>query len=74
MGALAGNGGKASGKFPPAKAARSADSALGNSSRPPCSYAAVFDGHSAADAADMAAKRLHVLLAGELGASDRCSI
>lgn len=37
-----------------------------------CSYAAVFDGHSAADAADMAAKRLHVLLTGELRALDRC--
>lgn len=40
-----------------------------STSRPRCSYAGVFDGHSAAHAADMAAKRLHVLLAGELGAS-----
>lgn len=49
-------------------------SANSGGSRQRCSYAAVFDGHSAADAADMAAKRLHVLLAGELGASDRCRI
>ncbi len=36
-----------------------------------CSYAGVFDGHSAADAADAARERLHVLLAGELGACQR---
>ena len=31
-----------------------------------CSYAGVFDGHSAADAAQTAAQRLHVILAGSL--------
>lgn len=37
----------------------------------PCSYAAVFDGHVAANAAQTAAQRLHVLLASELGACAR---
>jgi serine/threonine protein phosphatase PrpC len=50
----------------------SAPSADSGGSQQQCSYAAVFDGHSAADAADMAAKRLHVLLTGELRALDRC--
>ncbi len=36
------------------------------------SYAGVFDGHTAADAAQTASSRLHVLLAGEIGACDRC--
>ena len=36
-----------------------------------CCYAGVFDGHSSADAAQLAARRLHVLLAGELGACHR---
>jgi serine/threonine protein phosphatase PrpC len=34
-----------------------------------CSYAGVFDGHGAPDAAELAARRMHKLLAEELGAS-----
>lgn len=37
----------------------------------PCSYAGVFDGHVAANAAQTAAQRLHVLLANELGTCTR---
>lgn len=51
-----------------------APSADSRGSQQRCSYAAVFDGHSAADAADMAAKRLHVLLTGELSKSGRCVV
>lgn len=39
-----------------------------------CSYAGVFDGHSAADAAETAKERLHMLLAGELGACQRWAL
>lgn len=45
--------------------------AAGSDKAERCSYAGVFDGHSAADAAQTAAQRLHVLLAGELGSCTR---
>lgn len=48
-----------------------ANSAAGSGKAERCSYAGVFDGHSAADAAQTAAQRLHVLLAGELGSCTR---
>ncbi len=39
-----------------------------------CSYCGVFDGHSAAVAADVAALRMHKVLAQQLGGLAQCAI